>query len=870
MSILHFSSSAMVSDDKPLEVRKVSHVPSELDIIKEAKSLVDQNKSDWTRHFCFVIFNGKTLRNIAEFRSFQRNFALSFNVISRLIDQLEELLRNYKIRLAVIDGLKLQKLGIETPLPDIDSLFECITNKLQLKLELYLHDNQTYQEMKRSAIIIQGAIRLCLYRVRKGKRFKLQHQILLIQRIWRGFLCYRRLSRSSKSRQIQFQNKWERNQLKLKKWYGECQNNLPIEEPETIAVSEEFEKLSVTRSISQGDHLIVYVPSSSSQSSNENQEPFLLALQLLYNSKVKRLIYVLSEHLNIAAEANVANYFKAYSKASFLNIEERIIFVRSEASSWFQDSLKYSSALLLWCSTKALKKVSVLVNEAESQGIFPMIMSSDLSQTSLFCISNYLDVPVFGASPLVADHITRPLRSHQLFTDAKCRVLTTSHAEIRTESDLLMALAKLIACDIQTDTWIITISTSSVWKQRKASLNIKRISICHALRKEYEEALQNANIGSAEDSVSNSWFSKSTQLDVRRRLLLCLRKELPDCVTIHRHQDSLLPPLPQWTRFLSEIAESGCIIEAELKQQSFIGSVSGLCFVSPVGNILYLGGCDHILVDSAAAASSMLPSVVCVGSIDKSTVGFIFEKRYTPSQALEGVMTSICKKLFDVHGIYGHVTVQFASHWGSAAKLPRLSALRLSLGLTDEIHTFATIALSSTLLSSSTSPVIPKKFRSRKSRPSVISCAPVVCLGLSQSISRTRTPSTRNAVFLKYIHQNALRFIRSERFTQSCRAKGIFFDKDSLSGCLFFSSHALCRDNLSCLTIGSSRSFTLELALRGVLAICQLQYAAGAGGSSSAAASASWPTESNTLAITLRKLISREEEELAELINKWT
>ena len=97
---MNTSSSSSSEGEDILAVRKKIFEISDTTIMKEAKILCsDYSKFDWIRNFSFVIYNGKTLKNCSEFRSFHRNYALTFQAVSDLIEKLEVILREHNIRL---------------------------------------------------------------------------------------------------------------------------------------------------------------------------------------------------------------------------------------------------------------------------------------------------------------------------------------------------------------------------------------------------------------------------------------------------------------------------------------------------------------------------------------------------------------------------------------------------------------------------------------------------------------------------------------------------------------------------------------------------------------------------------------------------
>ena len=990
----------VVNTDQLLDVKKVSSAISESAIMKEAKSLY-ASKFEWIKNFYFVIFNGKTLRSCSEFRSFQRNYALSFHAISSLIDKLEVILRDYKIRIAVVDGSKLYKLTIESKPPTIDSLFECITNKLQLKLELYFQDHRTYHHLRHSVVIVQRAIRKWLYQQRRRKRKDTKNKIILVQCVCRGYLSRCRQKRTKTVLSTCFQDKWESNQTKLREWYSiasTSQNNVFNFDPTTDAAPETNTSHDDNRNDSDlsnqsnpppppsssssktrnaGNQIIIYIPSASSSTTrNDYQEPCLLALQMLLHSNVKQLIYILSEPLSQAAESNINEYVQTYARNEYSDIRSKLMFIVSESYQLFHGNtqyLTYSPALLLYISVGTLKQLKTIITNAtlNHDPSFPLLMTGDQSQPCLRHLCNYLDIPVFGGTPQLAAQLTRPLNSQKLFMSSKCRVLSLSQTEVHCESDLLIALAKVITYGIQDiETIVLSINSGSVKDHHRNNSNrsrvlfhVTRLSIYATLRKEYEVSLQqntstlaavpitppavsvpatvlgsithtrtlsastvlmknspsNPNtLNPAASSSGGGWHSKSNQLNIRRRLIACLRKEISKCITFPSsltttttaNNNPTASSSLNWLKFLrllsppasaSSSVKGGvtrmtteCVIEKELKHDNILGVISGLAFISPLGHINYLGGCDHILAAVSADQSTStcaVPSVLRVGLTDRYSVGYVFEKKYTPTQALQGAMMSICSKLYSEHQVYGHVTVQFVSHYdddntpSSSTHFPRLSALRLHLGLSEEMLALGLISCSKiTPLSTKSNTSLNKADMVRKTKQQLLtqstSTTAPFYVGLSQSLQNNATMNGSGVygVYLPCIRHDVLRSVRADRFQQAYRAKGLTFNRDTFSGTLYFSPYALCRDHVACLCVTSSRSSALNTALRAVNTICQLQYTSSSSSSSyssnnsnpNTAANLPVATDANLLSFLLRKLIQREEEELQPVLKSWS
>ena len=126
----------------------------------------------------------------------------------------------------------------------------------------------------------------------------------------------------------------------------------------------------------------------------------------------------------------------------------------------------------------------------------------------------------------------------KVFTDAYVNVPIGAH-DITSSSDFYLALPRLIASNIEVRRWIFRLNVDNS-NEGYAYLDVDKLSCMAGLRKEMLALLQQHNTNAAQNAEKGqgtgkdhdgfagvgAWYNKQVQLDVRKRVMLCIRAEI--------------------------------------------------------------------------------------------------------------------------------------------------------------------------------------------------------------------------------------------------------------------------------------------------------------------------------------------------------
>ena len=131
--------------------------------------------------------------------------------------------------------------------------------------------------------------------------------------------------------------------------------------------------------------------------------------------------------------------------------------------------------------------------------------------------------------------MTYPLSTHPLMTHPPTINPIGAH-DITSSSDFYLALPRLIASNIEVRRWIFRLNVDNS-NEGYAYLDVDKLSCMAGLRKEMLALLQQHNLnniaaqnvekgqGTSNDAFGGvgAWYNKQVQLDVRKRVMLCIR-----------------------------------------------------------------------------------------------------------------------------------------------------------------------------------------------------------------------------------------------------------------------------------------------------------------------------------------------------------
>jgi hypothetical protein len=677
----------------------------------------------------FMIYEGRSLQDTPEFQSFKRLYSHEWGSVCAVIKLLEDLLSENSIKLAFINGPSIFSLAsLNLAIIDREDLLNCISNIEQIlpMLNSLRNVGNDNSGTARAAIKIQSIVRRKLSRNRVAILRKELSTTIFIQSHIRLYLYRLKSNTNNRSNTDKNEEIWKENEEKLKNIWSVSSN------PESLRVNKE-RILIIIPSYSVGEYLRLEMDNVQA-----SQNTLINSLHYLADPDVS-IVYVSPVQVGIAEKAY---HDRLLSIMGISTLPKRISFVVPELIHRLPQHLAIST--VLWCSSTALKRLRGHIKRSANTFILPGTPGWVEKR-----ISCYLNCPIFGPSNVVAENITSRSISKRIFMEASANIPIGAH-DINNNDDLIIALSRLIASNIDVKRWLIRLNTDSN-NESCVCVDVDRFSIYSSLKEEQEGVVKtNGHI--------SAWFSKNIQLNIRKRLMEVLKKELPRKVKINRKDI-----YPTWDVYMQHIRHIGAIIEGQPLE--LLGYVNGLCIIEPDGVVNVLGGVD-VIVDKYYQQQ-----------------GTIYPQSYTPTLALHGASKAIATFIHGKYNIIGHVTFKFQAFWDPVDEVPRLWAIGIHLGLTSSFGSFG-----------STSVLVSK----------------------DASIPKSLCPVINHGKF--YVHipvaiHGPLQGARDDIFFKFCRMKGIAFDVQQHTGTLFFLIDTTSSGAISLLFISNSRRKSLELAL---------------------------------------------------------
>eukprot|EP00903_Cladosiphon_okamuranus_P009520 g9070.t1 len=334
--------------------------------------------------------------------------------------------------------------------------------------------------------------------------------------------------------------------------------------------------------------------------------------------------------------------------------------------------------------------------------------------------------------------------------------------DVYDEEDLMVALTKLIACNLHVRRWHIKVDVCR-GNRGLAVLDTSSLACMSGLKREKAQ-LERANGG-----PSGVWHHPDVQLLARARLLKTLRRSLHRVMSICNTR-----AYPTWAFFLGRLARVGGVIEAEAPEKRSHPSCS--VFISPSGEISCLSEIE-ILYDACY-----------------QHVGCVHPQECVSSRALRGASVAVSRELW-ARGVMGYVSIHFVVFWDDRVEAPRLWATGLELGMSVSAFSFC-------FFRSVT------KGSGRGGREG----ADLGCYEEATDGDEMEAEGRLHYVYLDHVHHPSLRSVRVPVFFKLCRLEGISFDLCTRVGTIFN-----LVDSLACGTVGvliteRSRQATLEKA----------------------------------------------------------
>ena len=297
----------------------------------------------------FMIWNGRTLKSTPEFQSFQRTYANDWSYIVSVIAQLEKLMTENSIKLAIISGVKVAEYA-SLNLPSLQNyqILDCVANVDQIRSEVASFDGNANQHIIAATIKIQSLARkwYAMYKYRDMKRRLAA--VTLLQSIVRRFVMRCQANSLIKTLQSEIDEVWEANKKSI-----------------SAALKE-----SVTKNAKK---LVIYIPSISAAEFYRMQLTNMSALQNASMSCLYQLVDPNVSMIYITPRAltptDMAYVEKFLSLMNISILPNRLKFIVPELSKKLPDTTPVAQAL--WYSSSSLNKLRGVISHYVASYIIP-------------------------------------------------------------------------------------------------------------------------------------------------------------------------------------------------------------------------------------------------------------------------------------------------------------------------------------------------------------------------------------------------------------------------------------------------------------------------------------------------------------------
>ena len=748
----------------------------------------------------FMIYNGQALRDTPEFQSFRRTYNHEWGSIAVIIAQLEKLLREHSVKLAIINGPCLYDLAsLNLVTVERDELCSCISNIDQVGPQLKSMfgndpaggdgaagddgaDGGHGGHKHRAAVVCQALIRkfLATRRVRRLRQrisAAIHIQSVARRRIHRRVgLARMRLSA------VESEERWAQNREKLTRLWTSLHADSSLSTVGTSATQQ---------------RLVIHIPSITAA---EYLRLDLDNMRAIQNATIGCLAQLADPDVTVVlvtpcqlGPSELAYHDKFLALLGISTLPKRLHFVVPEMLPRLPEHLPL--AQVLWSSPAALRRIKGFVRKCPNAAY---IVPSSVSWAEKK-IAHVLNVPLLAPNPSMAETLRSRSYGKRIFSEASVNIPVGAHGIFSTD-DFLVALTRLVACNLHVRRWLFRLNYD-LNNESVVVLDTTKIPIVGVLRGEQKLLFESTN------NQTGSWFTKNVQLSVRKRLLAVLTVEVPSKAVICRRD-----LYGSWDRYCKHAARVGMVIEAEPIEK--LGYVDSMAFIDPLGEVSWYGGADVVTDDKHQAQTFITPQTL------------------TPPAALEGATRAVATHLFGKLGVIGHVTVKFCAFWDGLDNIPRVWAVGLHFGLTPQFGAAvsAAIAVDPTVpVPRSLLPPLPAdgEFPGCAELCCAVLCCAVLCRGCLLSAVCCLTPplpflpptpllssSGRCMVHVPIAIHEQLRGSRDDLFFKLCRMRGLAFDTAQRTGVLFFLVDTIVGGAISFVCVAHSRFRALELAVQ--------------------------------------------------------
>jgi hypothetical protein len=602
----------------------------------------------------FMIYNGQTLKDTPEFQSFRRTYTHEWGSIAVIISLLEKLMREHSVKLAIINGPNLYDLAsLNLVTIERDELISCVSNIDQVGPQLKsLYGNESgagkdeVDEMNhknKSAIICQALIRRFIAS-RRVKRLRSRIAAAVhIQSVARRRI-YRRVGLDRmRLAVVESDERWNANRDKLSRMWRSLNADT---------------SLSSASSSSTQARLVILIPSITA---SEYLRIDMESIRAIQNTNIACLAQLVDPDVILVyvtpcqfGPSELSYHDKFLSLLGISTLPKRLHFVVPEMLPRLPEHMPL--AQVLWSSPAALRKIKGYIKRTPNAYIVPSNVSWAEKK-----IANALNVPLMGPIPSVSEVIRSRSYGKKIFTAACVNIPVGAH-DIFSTDDFLVALTRLIACNLHVRKWILRLNYDFN-NESVAILDTNKVALVAVLREEQKLLFESTN------NQTGSWYTKNVQLSVRKRLLEALTADVPSKVVICRKDLH-----GGWDRYCRHAAKVGMVIEADPIEK--LGYIDSMVFIDPLGSITFHGGADVIVDDKLQPQTFVSPQTL------------------TPSEALEGATRAVASHLFERFGVIGYITVKFCAFWDGLDNIPRLWGTGLHFGMTSQFGALTAGAIS--------------------------------------------------------------------------------------------------------------------------------------------------------------------------------
>uniref|UniRef100_A0A8C5MM00 IQ motif containing H n=1 Tax=Leptobrachium leishanense TaxID=445787 RepID=A0A8C5MM00_9ANUR len=706
----------------------------------------------------FTIYNGFIDPNAADFKAFQQHFCLLGGSYLTILQRLQNLLQEYAVPVAVVNGGSLREISLNLELgliPSVNQLLSIVENISSVRKLLGI----------------------------PGQRYKGRHgrkaAVVTVQTAWRGYrdrkayLAYRRERRAAGVISIFWLLYVQKSRVrKLLKESRERQ--LQNFRARAKHLASNWNHIRTCR------RSIIHIPSLGY---TERQRSQTSDLHILQNLQIGRLCDVADPNVNVIyvspveLDEETQQYYRRLlglrpavvsgNSQDARELHDRFTILVPEAIGSFPGHHMCLSTLLKY-SPKTLQRIRNLIQGREAYIVGGVLHSDDLA------VADLLGVPILGTEPELAHLYRTKSGSKRIFISA-CIPTPPGVYDIYNEQQFLDSLGQLIVSNLHVSRWLFKVDNEFGGSGTAfCDIAMHLPSYSWALREQQRYG-------------PDVWKQKWAQEKALRRI----KGDLP--VVLERHTETVdRRRYPTWESFIQALVSSGGIIEAYPPTESITCLTLDL-LIQPDGGIDMVSCGDQIH-----------------GSSPFECIGTTVPQCSIPPE----ILTSICNQVGEAcrtRGICGYLSLDLLSFIDPQNLNQQIWATDLDVCYSDQLAmtqlllylTGGTLDCTNGWLRVPNNPSITEH---SKPRNQPTATPPIT--------NRVGVLSTR------LVHTN-LSMVYYNVFFKMCRAHGIGFDVKEKQGTVFLLLENQKRHRLGMLSIAEDLQGALMTFARNLFVIHQ-------------------------------------------------